>query len=408
MSTPWLRTLAAAGLVLLAGLPAALAAGDPAAPEADGQERPAEGTGDDGAEKAPPEPPKKKLDGTFEIPGTEATLKVGGYVKLDLIHDFDAIGSEDKFDLSSIPTDGSDGENTHLHAKQSRLNLDFRRPTRRGPARIFTEVDFFGSGNTLRLRHAYGSVGPLLVGQTWSTFMDEDAIPPTLDFEEPRSYIFVRQALVRWTWRTSDRFLLALALEEPDAEIDAGGVSGSSEDPYPDFTYRARWTAGGGHVQLSGFAGLARFRSDAGAEDDETIWGINLSGNLAAGARDRFRFQLAYGDGLTRYRGALAVATDENGRLEAIPAAAFMVSYQHFWSDRLSSHLVYSYGDEDNTAGQGPDAIEAIEYGAFNLVWQLAERISLGAEWLYGSREDSGGASGDANRLQLAFKLGFF
>ena len=102
------------------------------------------------------------------------------------------------------------------------------------------------------------------------------------------------------------------------------------------------------------------------------------------------------------------MATDENGRLEAIPASSFMVSFQHFWTDRLSSHLVYSYGEEDNTAGQGPDAIEAVEYAALNLVWEFAERISVGAEWLYGSREDNDGASGDAHRLQLAFQFSFF
>ena len=355
------------------------------------------------------EPPRERFDGTFEIPNSEITLKLGGYVKLDFIHDFDAIGSEDKFDPSTIPTDGSDGENTRLHAKQSRLSLDFHRPTRRGPARIFVESDFFGSGNSLRLRHAFGSVGPLLAGQTWSTFMDEDAIPPTLDFEEPRVFIFVRQAMIRWTWRRSDRLLVALALEEPDAEIEPpAGVAGSSEDPLPDLTFRIRRTGGAGHVQFSGFVGQARFRADEGGEDDETIWGINLSGNLAAGGRDRFRFQLAHGDGLARYRGAPAVATDENGRLEAIPTGSITVSYQHFWNDRLWSHVVYSYGEEDNTAGQGADAIKEVEYAALNLVWELAEGISVGAEWLYGSREDNGGAAGEANRLQVVFQLGFF
>ena len=43
-----------------------------------------------------------------------------------------------------------------------------------------------------------------------------------------------------------------------------------------------------------------------------------------------------------------------------------------------------------------------------NLVWELAERISVGAEWLYGARGDNDGASGDANRLQLAFQFSFF
>ena len=239
--------------------------------------------------------------------------------------------------------------------------------------------------------------------------MDEDAIPPTIDFEDPRTFIFSRQAMIRWTWRRSDRLLLALALEEPDAEIEVpAGVSGTSEDPLPDLTFRIRRTGGASHLQLSGFVGQARFRADEGGEDDETIWGLNLSGNLAAGARDKFRFQLAYGDGLARYRGEVAVATDENGRLEAIPTSSIVASYQHFWTERLWSHIAFSYGEEDNTAGQGPDAIEALEYAALNLVWEFAEGISVGAEWLYGSREDNDGASGEANRLQVAFQFSFF
>jgi hypothetical protein len=47
----------------------------------------------------------------------DTTLKVGGYVKVDLIHDFDAIGSQDSFDPRTIPTDGSEGRNTQMQAQ---------------------------------------------------------------------------------------------------------------------------------------------------------------------------------------------------------------------------------------------------------------------------------------------------
>lgn len=351
----------------------------------------------------------ERFDGTIEIPDSEVTITLGGYVKLDMIHDFDAIGSTDTFDPSTIPTDGSEGENTRFHARQSRFRFGVERPTRLGPAQLVLETDFFGSGSNLRLRHAYAEVGPLLAGQTWTTFMDENSFPPTVDFAEPRAFVLVRQGMIRWTWKPGERLLLAVALEEPDTEIEpAEGAVGSSEDPYPDFTTRFRRTGDFGHIQVSGYAGLARFRFDSGADEDETIWGLALSGNVAAGSRDRIRFQVAHGDGLARYRGGLAVATDAVGRLEAIPATSLMLSYQHYWSDQLSSSAVYSAAEGDNTFGQGPDAIEAVEYAAVNLMWDFAEGFWVGAEWLYGTRDDNGGASGDANRLHIGFKFNFF
>jgi hypothetical protein len=271
------------------------------------------------------------------------------------------------------------------------------------------EADFFDPGNSLHLRHAFGTVGPLLIGQTWSTFMDEDAIPPTLDSDEPRAFLFVRQAMVRWTWTRDDRFLLALALEEPGAEVEPPmGVAGSSEDPLPDLTARMRRNWGTSHLQLSAFAGQARFRADAGPKDDATIWGLSFTGKATTVGSDAFRFQLAYGEGLARYHGSVAAAPDGNGRIEAIGTLGTMLSYQHYWNERLSSHLVASYGAEDNTAGQSPEAIHAVGYAALNLVWEFAEGMSFGSEWLYGTREDNDGASGHANRLLFVFKMNFF
>lgn len=117
------------------------------------------------------------------------TIEIGGYVKTDVIHDFNAIATTDLFDPLAIPTDGRPGENTRFHARQTRLNLDLRADN----TQLFVETDFFGTTDPfrrsrafLRLRHAYYSYGRLLAGQTWSTFMDESILPSTLDFESPR------------------------------------------------------------------------------------------------------------------------------------------------------------------------------------------------------------------------------
>src|SRR5262245_23722930 len=105
---------------------------------------------------AAPMTPTKGLQ--FQV--GDYTVKLGGFVKVDLIHDFDEIGSTDSFDPRTIPTnDESDpGTNTRVHARSSRINLDIRTPTSIGPMRAFVEGDFFSDQNGFRLRHAYGTV----------------------------------------------------------------------------------------------------------------------------------------------------------------------------------------------------------------------------------------------------------
>lgn len=48
--------------------------------------------------------------------GDDAALKIGGYVKADLIQDFDPIDSTDEFDTTEIPVGASPRENSRFHA----------------------------------------------------------------------------------------------------------------------------------------------------------------------------------------------------------------------------------------------------------------------------------------------------
>ncbi|MGH8534537.1 MAG: hypothetical protein ACREV1_17945, partial [Gammaproteobacteria bacterium] len=68
----------------------------------------------------------------------------GGYVKLDMIHDFDPIGSTDQFDPRTIPMDGREGTNTRIQARQTRLSLGLVRPAESRDLKLFTEIP--GSG----------------------------------------------------------------------------------------------------------------------------------------------------------------------------------------------------------------------------------------------------------------------
>lgn len=353
------------------------------------------------AEAAPKPAPVKGLQ--WQV--GDYTVKLGGYVQVDLIHDFDEIGSTDSFDPRTIPTnDESDaGVNTRMHAKDSRLNLDLRCPSSIGPMRIFVEGDFFSDNNGFRLRHAYGEVGGWLGGQTWSTFMDEDAMPETLDFESPIAFPQIRQAQIRYTHPFGDTgSYMAVAVEDPASKIVAPPAPGETQEATPDLTARLRWKNGLGHCQLGLFAGSARFVPDVGTADTVFLWGANFATKIDVGDRDKLFAQTTYGPGVGRYRGGITAVPDASGNLDAVETFGVMGAYEHHWSSEWRSTATYSWGKGHLPAGTVPTTIESLSYLAANLIWQFSDRAWVGVEYLYGSNETEDGARGEANRVQIS------
>lgn len=376
----------------------------------------------------PPERPAHVVLGEFPgsvmVPGTELSIRLSGYIKLDAIVDFDPIGSEEVFVPSTIPTDGGDdfSTRTRLHALQSRFGVEVRQAqTPYGPFRILIEGDFFGSQGSetvsnsagFRLRQAYGELGRILIGQTWSTFMDVAALPELLDFQGPNGQSFVRQPQLRYT-RTFQRDLtLAAALENPEGDVLSGDGNDITVDQLPDLIARASWEYDWGHLQAGGL--LRRISVDTpGVDDEETGWGLNLSTVIKVNeaARHNLAFQLNGGDGIGRYildiagTSADAYLTD-TGRLQTQKAIGGYVSYQHWWTTRLRSTAVYGQVVVD-VAGVQPDStLERSYYAAANLIWSPLPRVNVGIEFLHGRRKDAGGADGSANRLQLSSQLLF-
>ena len=192
-------------------------------------------------------------------------FKPGGRIKLDIIRDFDPISSEDSFDPRTIAIDGSEGGNSNLHATETRLFLDMRGPVEGKELRMYVETDFYGSGSVLRLRHAYGSWGGLLAGQTWSTFVDDANFPNTIDFESPMAFPSIRQAQLRWTHKLSATAWWSVAVEDNKSSIQPPtGVPGKAEYPMPDVVGHFRFGGSRGHVFVSGFCRQRALPADGG------------------------------------------------------------------------------------------------------------------------------------------------
>jgi len=172
--------------------------------------------------------------GSFKLPGSDTSVTVGGYVKLDALYSSRSAGTNSAADQLLDPTAIAVGltagvnelHQITLHARQSRLFVRTATLTTWGDVNTPLEFDLFGtSGNesvsnshNLRLRHAYGTLGGLLAGQTWSNFMMVSALPETLDFGGPAGQTFVRQAQVRWTQPFSGG-QWSVALENPETVV---------------------------------------------------------------------------------------------------------------------------------------------------------------------------------------------
>ncbi len=365
--------------------------------------------------------------GSITVPGTEISVKFGGFVKLNAIHDFDDINEDNLFATAKIQINSDKGGKTTMDASETRLSLTARSPTPLGELTVFVEGDFQGGGDVLRLRHAYGEVGGFLAGQTNSIFMDVSAQPSTLDNEGPNALVFVRHPLVRWRQSLGHGLTWSVAFEEPDKDVttpftrDTSGnrerATGSNSERVPDLTTHFRHAAGYGHLQLAGLIRDLRFDGDEGSKNDSVLgWGVNFTGLLSTFGQDTFMFQVSYGEVIGRYIQDLSfeengmgndAAPTRSGDLKALPAFAGMAAYEHWWSTTFRSVASFGYVEVDNTAGQDRGAYTKTYYASGNIVWSPFRLMSVGIEFLWGKRENKNGDDADARRLQFSAKYNF-
>jgi len=352
----------------------------------------------------------------------------GGYIKVDsIVSDFEdgvvagnSIG-RDFLVPSTIPVGGEgEGAGLDVHARQTRFffgaNHDLDENNTLG---AYVEFDFLVTpgGNervsnsfSPRMRHAYLKWNDWLVGQTWSTYMDVSTLPESLDFIGPAgSTTFMRQPQIRYT-----NGGLAIALENPETTVSPNGGGGRFETDdglLPELAMRYRWAGDWGHLQLGGLLRQLAFEDAAlGVDDEQTGWGVSLSGKFALG-RDDLRWMVHHGDGMGRYVGlnfANAAVIDKNNELENISSTGAFVAYRHLWNERWRSNAVISYLDVDNPVEfTGMSANQSNWSGQINLLYSPVKPLTLGIEYLMAERELENGLSGRLNRLQLSGKYVF-
>ena len=394
------------------------------------------------------------IPGSFRIPGTEISLRLYGFAELNWVHDFK--GDSSDIDYASfapyIPLKGSAQyarkNRDYLTARTTRLGLEAGTPTRFGVLSAKIEGDFNNeprlgstalyaepsSGNPggiftqqatssygFRIRQGYGQFGGLLAGMTWSTFMDVDNFPETVDYNGPIGNTFIRQPVLRYTYGTPDYGNFIVALENSSTYVlDPGnpsGVATSSISRMPDAVLR--WDKGfqWGSASIRGVTQELRIDDGAGAKATARGYGVGASALLKTFGSDYLVLAVTYGDGIGRYMNYIegSIYDSTTGRIEIERAVGVVAGYQIKASDQWRFNLVY--GMTRNFDNAYTDVVKAngFDSGRFavNRTVQAAhagffftpiKTVDFGLEGMYLYRKALNGDTGDGLRLNASFK----
>lgn len=339
--------------------------------------------------------------GSFIVPGTNTSLHVGGVIQIDTTWDFNnagtSAGAQQNEDSNNInltgPTVQAAGVGgvpaSHNNHGSIRINpnathpfFETRTPTPYGELKTYWEIDFAatyssnGGGpsttsvtsgtnccsntSTPRLKQAYGTLGPWLIGFTNSNYVDLDAWADAADGAvEAGSFMgpgTTKEPQIRYTYLLPNGISVAGSIEEsqsagilsnnPGGQTGTGaaGILGSAygaagtnavstwnnydslalQQRIPAFTAKARIDQPWGHAALAlavmqehldniPAAGALAGAFSGGASPlipSSTVsqWGYQLAqtGHFNTFGADKFAWQLGYGQGAAQYNWALA------------------------------------------------------------------------------------------------------
>jgi len=352
----------------------------------------------------------------------ETEIKVGGYVKVDgLISDYSKAPTrgvgEDFFIPSTIATSGESGDpRLNLHAKETRFWLKSFTPTAHGDITTHFEIDFLlgqqgdervGNSFSPRVRHASLSWDRWIVGQTWTNFLNTTTLPDYLDFIGPVGATFARQAQIRYTAPTANGNW-SFSLENPETTLTpfGGGPRIDADDStFPDIVVRRDWTGGWGNLSMAGMIRELKI-DEMGLDDAELGAAISVAGKFTLSDGDDFRWQLNYGNALGRYLGLNSFnvgALDATNKIVLTEQYGVFAVYRHIWNDRFHSSFGASFSSADNdTAISGFAVPQNYRSAHADIIWSPINRMSLGAEYVWGRRQDESGDDGTLNRLQFS------
>ena len=333
-----------------------------------------------------------------------AELKIYGNVRADAGYQFQGGPDSRPYNqIANVALDGDPSQSDRLKTTlgATRLGLDFVAPVQDAKVAGKLEVDFLGSNDALRIRHAYLTYNDWLVGQTWSNFATPDYIPDTVDALTYTGGSIKRTPQVRHTHTFNPKSNVVVALEDPR--------DSSSNMRLPALTARFNHQVLD-QMQVGLRAMVNEKRTDA---DTSTAWGVGLGTKLDLTEKTTLKADYYHVKGDSSFvlssNAGFAQDADKNivdeNEFDSIilgitqkfnPQWRGTLGFGYMKADENDNYLKYATGNLNKELWQT----------WANVFYQPVKPVALGLEYTIGEREtfktpSQNSRSGDDQRVNM-------
>lgn len=333
-----------------------------------------------------------------------AELKIYGNVRADAGYQFQGGPDSRPYNqIANVALDGDPSQSDRLKTTlgATRLGLDFVAPVQDAKVAGKLEVDFLGSNDALRIRHAYLTYNDWLVGQTWSNFATPDYIPDTVDALTYTGGSIKRTPQVRHTHTFNPKSNVVVALEDPR--------DSSSNMRLPALTARFNHQVLD-QMQVGLRAMVNEKRTNA---DTSTAWGVGLGTKLDLTEKTTLKADYYHVKGDSSFvlssNAGFAQDADKNivdeNEFDSIilgitqkfnPQWRGTLGFGYMKADENDNYLKYATGNLNKELWQT----------WANVFYQPVKPVALGLEYTIGEREtfktpSQNSRSGDDQRVNM-------
>ena len=366
--------------------------------------------------KAQPAPVKAESPLSSFKSKSGADINLYGFVRGDANYIIE--GQDDDFNKVAS-SDGQTKDKLRATAKTTRLGLDINTNVG-GDNKLGgkVEVDFAGTNEALRIRHAYLTYNNWLFGQTTSNFLSNHA-PEMIDFAtNVGGGTAARIPQVRYGFNLAPATKLFIAAEEGNSSATERNAA-NTENVASDVKYSlpvltAKLTQGfaDGKANASVRGLVEQYKSEA-AGDDKTGWGIAAGVNYQVIDPLKLSADVSYVQGNSNYLDGSNTAfyvDTVNGKIEQNEAFGVQVGGTYKFNEKLRSTLAYGAlfaDDGTDYARLNKAANEEVYQAWINFIYSPVKPLDLGVEYINGKRDTFAGNSYKDNRVGLMAKYSF-
>lgn len=343
-------------------------------------------------------------------------MRILGSVRFSAFYNLWNLSSENSFNTYDIPT-GDDNFRLPSYYNSlvfSRFGFEVTRKTNSGDFFIRLEMDFAGTDNTFRIRHAYAKYKNFLVGQTWSLLTNVQNLPTTVDPDGPVAAVAGRTPQFRYSHKITNNVFGAYAIEYSLPDYTApDSVDVSFVQTIPNLTARFSANYKFGSVQLAAIVAPITGYQDQQNKNTTFGYGFTLSGKFDLAHSDKLLYQGTFGNAISHFLNPFSgsgedMAYDPNdNEFKGLNVLGGWLSYGHHWPNRVSSYFSFGIASISNRSFQTNSDYNFSYDFSVNGFWTVVEGLKVGLEVLYGERFNIDGSRGKASRVWTLFYYDF-